>query len=95
MPKVFAYSSSKEDSYIAIGYVDSMPMFEVWKERSDIQKDDMAREVAKIVVAVGEIRFDKIGVLNPDHEPATLVESLKFFKGRVRKPVAPFCSFEG
>ena len=81
VPKVYAYQS-KDPPFIAMEYIAGQPLNEAWNAFTDTQKSEAVQEIADVVIALGEIRFDTIGGLSPDHKPAPTVESTKLFKGR-------------
>ena len=83
VPKVYKYSASKGDAYIAMEYIKGKPLHEIWKDQSEEQKDILAHEIASIVIQLGETRLDKIGGLDVNGHLAATVEGPKLFKGRV------------
>ena len=85
VPKVYAYSSSKEDPYIAMEYIQGESMGNSWKTYNEDTKEILAREVSKLIVDLGVLRYTKIGGMGIDQGLGPTVEGHKFFKGRVRK----------
>ncbi|KAL9124867.1 MAG: hypothetical protein Q9217_005852 [Psora testacea] len=81
VPKVYAHQST-DPPYIAMEYIPGQPLNEVWSTFTETQKTSAAKEIADVVVKLGEIRFDAIGGLSLQHKPAPTVEGPKLFKGR-------------
>ena len=88
VPKVFAvcYGSTKCNSFLAEDLLEATPLSESWLKFSDEEKRLVARKLAKLIVRMAEIRFEKIGGFTGDFKDEILgptVEGSKLFKGRV------------
>ncbi|KAG8529741.1 uncharacterized protein KY384_005222 [Bacidia gigantensis] len=81
VPKVYSWSSA-DPPYVTMEYVEGRPMCDVWKDCDEDEKELLVKEIARMVVELGEIGFDKIGGLSPEHQLAPTVEGMKLFKGR-------------
>jgi hypothetical protein len=55
---------------------------EAWKSYSESEKEEVARKAAKVVVQLGEMRFDAIGGMRPNGTLGPTVEGVKLFRGR-------------
>ena len=85
VPQVYAYSdraTEDEMPFVVEEFIDGLPLSEAWKSYSESEKVEVARKVAKVVVQLGEIRFDAIGGMQPDGTLGPTVEGVKLFRGR-------------
>lgn len=82
VPQVFLWSIKAGKQYIAREYVEGECLSSVWGGYSEEEKDVVAVKLAKIIVEMAEIRFDKIGGIMPDKNLGPTVERSKILKGR-------------
>lgn len=85
VPRVFFYQATSryDESFIAEEYIDGTPLSSHWMDLTPAQKQSVAERLAAIIVDIAEVRFDKIGGLDPATlEPSPTVEGSKLFKGR-------------
>lgn len=68
--------------FILEEYVDAPRLSDVWMSFSETDKDDIARQIAELIVRLGELRFDCIGGMTPGGTLGPTVEGAKLFKGR-------------
>ena len=64
-------------------FVDGQPLDSLWFSLTDLEKSNIAEEVAGIIVNLSEINLGGIGGLTLDHKLGPTVEGFKLFKGRV------------
>lgn len=86
VPKVYGHSLDDDapgTHFIAQEYIDGELLSSVWKTYDEATKMKVARQVAEIVVKLGETTLDGIGGLMLDHKLGPTVEGMKLFKGRV------------
>jgi aminoglycoside phosphotransferase (APT) family kinase protein len=85
VPQVYAYSDGATEGelpFVVEQFIEGLPLSEAWKSYSESEKEEVARKVAKVVVQLGEIRFDAIGGMQPDGTLGPTVEGVKLFRGR-------------
>ena len=87
VPKVYSHSlegSSSATPFIAEEYIEGECLSSVWSSYQESTKLAVSRQIAEIVVELGETTFDGIGGLMLDHTLGPTVEGMKIFKGRVK-----------
>ncbi|KAJ8128874.1 hypothetical protein O1611_g4760 [Lasiodiplodia mahajangana] len=100
-PKVYLYQATSEaaTSFTVEEYIDSPALSATWMSLTYPQKNSLAQKLAATIVDLAEIRFDRIGGLDPtDFSLAPTVEGCKLFKGRGKfhrnecYPIGPYKS---
>lgn len=89
MPKIYAYSTQQVGSnspFIAMKYMEGQPLDAVWNDLSQAEKKTVIDEIARTLVAIGEINLGGIGGMTLDHVLGPTGEGIKLFGGRVREP---------
>lgn len=90
VPQVFCHSldeSATGTPFIAEEFIEGQNLSSVWSTFDEPTKLDVARQIAEVIVELGETTFDGIGGLMLDHRLGPTVEGIKLFKGRVSKTV--------
>ncbi|KAI0408730.1 kinase-like domain-containing protein [Xylaria palmicola] len=85
VPKVYYYRATDraDTSYMVEEYINSSTLSSIWMSLTHTQKDNIAQQLANILVDMSEARFDMIGGLDArDLSSDPTVESGKLFKGR-------------
>ncbi len=91
VPQVFHHSldaSATGTPFIAEEFIEGQNLSSAWSTYDEPTKLDVARQVAEVIVELGETTFDGIGGLMLDHRLGPTVEGIKLFKGRVSVTVA-------
>jgi len=86
VPQVFCHSldeSATGTPFIAEEFIEGQILSSIWSTFDEPTKLNVAREIAELVVKLGEATFDGIGGLMLDHRLGPTVEGMKLFKGRV------------
>lgn len=86
VPQVYSHSLDGEACgryFIAEEFIDGQVLSSVWNTYDEPTKWAVSRQIAEMVVKLGETEFDKIGGMMLDHELGPTVEGIKLFKGRV------------
>lgn len=86
VPQVYSHSLNGNTCmrhFIAEEFIDGQVLSSVWNTYDESTKWAISRQIAEIVVKLGETTFDKIGGITLDHELGPTVEGIKLFKGRV------------
>ncbi len=86
VPQVFCHSldgSATGTPFIAEEFIEGQNLSSVWSTFDEPTKLDVARQIAEVIVELGETTFDGIGGLMLDHRLGPTVEGIKLFKGRV------------
>lgn len=86
VPRVHDYhvnGVSAEHVFVAEDYIEGERLSDVWSTYDKVTKFDLARQLAEIIVELGETNFDDIGGLMLDGTLGPTVEGMKLFKGRV------------
>ncbi|KAI0155020.1 kinase-like domain-containing protein [Xylariaceae sp. FL1272] len=87
VPRVFHYEAADRPglSFIAEEFIQGDNLSSAWMTLDAPQKEVFAHKLAKTLVELAEVQFDKIGGLDPvTFSPAPTVEGVKIFKGRGR-----------
>lgn len=91
VPQVFCHSlneSATGTPFIAEEFIEGQNLSSAWSTYDEPTKLDVARQIAEVIVELGETTFDGIGGLMLDHKLGPTVEGIKLFKGRVSVTVA-------
>ncbi|KAL8952306.1 MAG: hypothetical protein Q9222_001758 [Ikaeria aurantiellina] len=91
VPRVYDYRFDGIEGggvFIAEEFVEGRRLSDVWSSFDEAAKYDVARQIAKIVVGLGEATFDGIGGIMLDGTLGPTVEGMKLFKGRVYRIVS-------
>ena len=88
VPKVFCHSLEKDGEtqgthFLAEEFIEGQSLSSVWNSFDEPTKMSVARQIAAILVELGDTTFDSIGGLMLDHTLGPTVEGIKLFKGRV------------
>ena len=85
VPQVYVYpdgATEDELPFVAEQFIEGLPLSDTWKLYTEAEKEEVAGKVAKVVVQLGEIRFDAIGGMQADGTLGLAVEGVKLFRGR-------------
>lgn len=85
VPYVLDYSDgtgTDSQPFIAQRYVEAPALSDAWQTYTETEKHDIARKIAKLIIRLGECRFDAIAGMAPDGTLGPTVEGCKLFKGR-------------
>ncbi|KAL9596002.1 MAG: hypothetical protein Q9219_006086 [cf. Caloplaca sp. 3 TL-2023] len=85
VPCVYDYSvdeSSPESVWAAEEFIEGECLSDAWKTYDEATKLHIARQIAEIIVQLGETTYEGIGGLMPDGKLGPTVEGMKLFKGR-------------
>ncbi|KAL8964742.1 MAG: hypothetical protein Q9197_006823 [Variospora fuerteventurae] len=85
VPRVYGHHFSggiTNNIYIAEEYIEGERLSAAWAAYNEPQKQHIARQIAEIVVTLGETSFDGIGGLMLDASLGPTVEGMKLFKDR-------------
>ena len=85
VPTIFDYSDGSSGdglAFIAEQYIGAKSLSDVWSTYTNLEKGEVARKVAELVVRLAEMRFDAIGGMTQDGTLGPTVEGCKLFKGR-------------
>jgi len=97
VPQILCHSldgSATGTPFIAEEFIEGQNLSSVWSTFDEPAKLDVARQIAEVIVELGETTFDGIGGLMLDHRLGPTVEGIKLFKGRVSVTVAATEGFE-
>lgn len=87
-PKVYAWDDGTSNSgpaFIAQEFIEGQKLSMVWPDLTEEQKTVISREIASVIVDLGETRFDcGIGGLAINAPAGPTIEAAKIFNGRVR-----------
>lgn len=86
VPRVYSHyfkDSSSEGVFIAEELIEGDRLSDVWSTFDESTKMSFARQIAEIIVDLGERNFSGIGGLMLDGKLGPTVEGMKLFKGRV------------
>ncbi|KAI0468062.1 kinase-like domain-containing protein [Xylaria cf. heliscus] len=101
VPQVYLYQATDDasTSFIVEEYINCPPISGTWMALTPPQKENLAQQLAKILVDLAEVEFDMIGGLDPtDFSSAPTVEGYKLFMGRGKfhrneyYPIGPYRS---
>ncbi|KDR66039.1 hypothetical protein GALMADRAFT_148205 [Galerina marginata CBS 339.88] len=86
VPALYDFSSDVLGAFIAQEYVDGNPLSSSWNGYTEDEKQQVAQQIADIIVNMGEIHFDQIGSFTGDAGVllGPTVEGSKLFKGRAK-----------
>jgi hypothetical protein len=83
VPTIYDYADGVNDQpFIAMQYIEATSLSEAWASYNEAQKGEMARQLAGLVVRLGELQFDQIGGMTPSGTLGPTIEGAKLFKGR-------------
>ncbi|KAL8816140.1 MAG: hypothetical protein Q9191_008378, partial [Dirinaria sp. TL-2023a] len=85
VPQVYSHSLNENrcmSHHIVEEYIDGQVLSSVWNTYDESTKWAVSRQIAEIVVELGETTFNKIGGMMLDHRIGPTVEGIKLFKGR-------------
>ncbi|KAL8838843.1 MAG: hypothetical protein Q9170_001965 [Blastenia crenularia] len=85
VPRVFGYhvnGTGKEGVFIAEEFIQGERLSDVWSSYDGNTKLEIAKQIAEMIVQLGETTFSGIGGLMLDGNLAPTVEGMKLFKGR-------------
>ena len=85
----FNFDDCADNVYIAEEFIDGERLSDAWKTYDEPTKLVLAREIAEVIVKLGETTFEGIGGLMLEGTLGPTVEGMKLFKGRVRSLSKP------
>ncbi|KAL8774449.1 MAG: hypothetical protein Q9209_000822 [Squamulea sp. 1 TL-2023] len=94
VPQVYAYQlSPKSDVFIREEFIEGDRLSDVWSALNEARKHNLARQIAEIIVKLGESSFNGIGGLMLDGKLGPIVEGMKLFKSRDKFHSSTFYDF--
>ena len=86
VPQVYShslYGDACKGHFIAEEFIDGQVLSSVWNTYDESTKWAVSRQIAEVIIKLGETTFEQIGGIMLNHELGPTVEGIKLFKGRV------------